>query len=66
MPYELRMRGKTNERFETQQEAVEAAKKAIAADPEAEPDVIDLSTDDPAAPGADKASREDLRSKVGF
>ena len=66
MSYELRIRGKATESYETQQEAVEAAKKAIADDPEAEPEVFDLSTGDPAAPGADKASREDLRNKVGF
>lgn len=66
MPYELRIAGKTNEIFETQPEAVEASKRAITNNPEADLEVVDLSTGDAAAPGADKGSREDLRNKVGF
>lgn len=66
MPYQLRMKGRAIGTYDTQQEAVEAAKHAIAADPEAEPEVIDLDTGAPAAPGADEASREQLRNEVGF
>ncbi len=66
MSYELGISGKAIEIFETQQEAVEAATKATANDPEAEPEVIDLSTGEAAAPGADKASRDVLRGEVGF
>jgi hypothetical protein len=66
MPYELRIAGKPSLRFDTEQEAVEAAGKAVAHDPDASPEVIDLATGHEAAPGADKDSREALRNKVGF
>lgn len=66
MRYELRISGKAVAGFETEQEAVEAAKKALAEDPNADPEVIELSTGNAAAPGADKRSREELRNKIGF
>lgn len=66
MPYERRIPGKNPARFATEQEAMAAAKQSLADDPTVDPEVIDLSTGRPAAPGADKASREELRNKVGF
>jgi hypothetical protein len=66
MPYELRIAGKTSAQFETEQEAVEAAKEVLFDDPNADPEVIDLSTGHAAAPGASKRWREELRNKVGF
>jgi hypothetical protein len=66
MPYELRVSGKAPVSFETEQEAVEAARIVMTNDPDAEPEVIDLSTGKAAAPGADKSWREHLRNKIGF
>lgn len=66
MPYELRMAGRKPTRFETEPEAVAAARALVAEDANAEPEVIDLGTGQPAAPGADEASREELRTIVGF
>ena len=66
MPYELRVAGKPPVAFETAEEAMTAAKAATLADPDAEPEVIDLTTGEPAAPGASRADREDYATKVGF
>lgn len=66
MPYELRIPGAAGAEFETQQEAVEAAKRALLADPDAEVEVIDLATGKPASPGASKSWREELKNNVGF
>ena len=66
MPYELRVAGKPPVAFETEAEAVTAAKAATLADPNAEPEVIDLATGEPAAPGASQADRDDYATKVGF
>lgn len=62
MPYELRVAGKPSAAFETAEEAMKAARAATLADPE----VIDLTTGEPAAPGASQADREDYATKVGF
>ena len=43
-----------------------AAREAVLADPDAEPEVIDTETGQPAAPGASAASREELRNRAGF
>ena len=66
MPYELRLPGHPPAIFETEPEAVEAAKQALADDPDAEPEVFDTATGKPSAPGASKAWREDLKKRVGF
>ena len=66
MSYELRIAGAALARFETQQEAVDAAKRAQQDDPNAEPEIIDLSTGKPASPGASKNWREELKNRVGF
>jgi hypothetical protein len=34
--------------------------------PESEPEIFDTSTGKPVAPGASKADRDDLATKVGF
>jgi hypothetical protein len=66
MPYELRAAGAPRSQFETEQEAVAAAKRLLQDDPDAEPEIIDLSTGKPAAPGASGNWREELRNRVGF
>ena len=65
MAYELRI-GTVKTRFETEPEAVDAAKQALRADPDAEPEIIDLATGNPAAPGATRQWREDLKNEIGF
>jgi hypothetical protein len=65
MAYELTV-GTAKTRFETEAEAVEAAKQALRGDPDAEPEVIDLATGKPAAPGASRQWREELKNNVGF
>lgn len=44
MPYERRSGAGTAERFDTAKEAIEAAKRLLRGDPNAEPEIIDLST----------------------
>lgn len=66
MAYELRIAGTPRERFETEQDAVAAAKRLLQDDPNADPEIIDLSTGRPAAPGASRNWREELRNRVGF
>ncbi len=66
MPYELRLSGTKPVVFNTEEQAVEAAKQALYANPDAEPEVYDTSTGKPCAPGASKNWREELKSRVGF
>lgn len=66
MAYELRIGGTARAQFETEQAAVDAAKRALQDNPDADPEVIDLDTGHAAAPGASKSSRDELRNKVGF
>lgn len=66
MPYELRVPGREPVTFETEPEAMDAARRCMSEDPEAEPDVIDLTTGKPCAPGATAAWREEFKRQVGF
>ncbi len=66
MPYELRLSGKAPAQFDTEEQAVEAAKQAFRDNPDAEPEIYDTSTGQPCAPGASKAWREELKGRVGF
>ena len=66
MPYELRVGGKPRSTFETEQEAVAAARELVQADADANVEVFDLATGRPAAPGASHAEREEFATKVGF
>lgn len=66
MAFELRMPGVSAATFETEQDAVAAAKRALQENPDAEIEIIDTETGRPAAPGASKNWREELRSRVGF
>lgn len=66
MPYELRIPGQPPVNFDTEPEAMAAARQRLADDPDAEPEVIDLSTGKPTAPGATKAWREDMKNRIGF
>lgn len=66
MPYELRLDRNTVQTFETAEEALERAREAMATRPESEPEIRDLTTGKPLAPGASKAWRDELAGKVGF
>jgi hypothetical protein len=66
MAYELRLPGRPAAQFETEQDAVAAARRALEDNPDAEPDIIDLATGKPAAPGSSKNWREELKNRVGF
>ena len=66
MPYELRCPGRPAATFDTEPEAVAAAREILVEDPDAEVDVIDTATGKPAPPGASKGWREDLKKRVGF
>ncbi len=66
MPYELRITGAPRAQFDTEQEAVDAAALALRDNPDAEPEIIDLATGRPAAPGSSKNWREELKNRVGF
>ena len=66
MPYELRLPGAPRAQFETEKEAVDAAKRALQDDPNSEPEVIDLATGKPASPGASQNWREELKHKIGY
>ncbi len=66
MPYELRIPGAAPARFETEPEAVEGARDALRANPDAEPEIFDLATGNPAGPGASRQWREQLKNSIGF
>jgi hypothetical protein len=60
MPYELRVRGGTSQTFDTEEEAVARAHQMMQTQPGMEAEIWDTTTGKPAAPGASKASREEL------
>jgi hypothetical protein len=66
MPYELRMGGQAVQTFDTEEEAVAHAREAMQKRPESEPEIFDMTTGKPVAPGASKADRDNLATKVGF
>ena len=66
MSFELRVGGTKRAEYETEQEAVEAAKQLLIEDPDSDAEVIDLSTGHAAAPGSSKQWRDELRNRVGF
>ncbi len=66
MPYDLRIPGQPSRPFHTEAEAVAAAREALLADPDAEPEIFDTSTGKPCAPAASKSWREELASRTGF
>ncbi len=66
MAYELRVNGTSKGRFDTEAAAVAAARDMIRANPDAEPEIFDLETGKPCAPGASKTWREELANRVGF
>lgn len=66
MAYELRMGGKTIGTYDTEEEAMAAVREALLADADAEPEVYDTRTGQPAAPGSSKGWREHLATKTGF
>lgn len=66
MPYELRMPGRKPVTFETEPEAMAAARQCLREDLAAEPEVIDLATGKACAPGSTAAWREEFTQEVGF
>lgn len=66
MPYEMRIPGQPAATFDTEAEAMAAARERLTANPDEELEVIDLSTGKAAAPGATTESRDDLKKGVGF
>ncbi len=66
MAFELRLGGNPPALFDTEPEAVEAARQALLHDPDAEPEIYDTSTGEPCAPGASKNWREEMKNRVGF
>lgn len=66
MAYELRLPGQPAVTFDTEAEAIAAAREALQTDLDAEPEIYDLATGKPCAPGASKSWREDLKKRVGF
>ena len=66
MPYERRLSGAPPAPFDTEEQAVAAARHILQANPDAEPEVFDTASGQPCAPGASKAWREELRKEVGF
>ena len=66
MSYELRLNGQAAGTFDAEDAAVAAARDALRRDPDAEPEIFDLSTGKPYAPGASKSWREELANRVGF
>ena len=65
MAYELRL-PRTPRRPLGTDDAVAAARRALEDNPDAEPDIINLATGKPAAPGSSKNWREELKNRVGF
>ena len=66
MAYELRLNGAPKGQFDTEEAAIAAARDAIRQDADAEPEIFDLETGKPSAPGASKTWREELANRVGF
>ena len=66
MAYELRLGGTSKGQFDTEEAAVAAARDAVRQDADAEPEIFDLETGKPCAPGASKTWREELANRVGF
>ena len=66
MAYELKHGDTTAGVFETEHEAVQAASAIIRTDADAQLAILDTSTGQPVAPGADVAWRDDLAGRVGF
>ena len=66
MPYELHVSGRQPAVFDTEEQAVAAARQLMLENPDAEPEIRDASTGKPVAPGASKSWREELKSRVGF
>jgi hypothetical protein len=66
MAYELRLAGAPKGCFDTEEAAVAAARDIIRANADAEPEIYDLETGKPCAPGASTSWREELANRVGF
>lgn len=66
MPYELRIDGKVEDRFETSEEAENRARAVVRENPDRVVEVIDLSTGRPYAPAASAGDRDAMARKIGF
>ena len=66
MAYELRIDGRSCGRWDTPEAAEQAAREAVQARPNCEPEVIDTATGQPYSPAASEAWRDDLANKIGY
>lgn len=66
MPYEVRVNGRAVAIHERQRDALAEVKELVARDPDAQTEIINTLTGQPAAPGASAEEREDYARKVGF
>lgn len=66
MAYELRLDGQPLGRFDTQESALREVRRLLADHPDREPEIIDLDSGRPLAPGATGTDREELAKKIGY
>ena len=66
MPYELRIAGRAEARFEEADQAEARAREILRANADTEVAIIDMATGRPYAPGADEGDRGGLAHKIGF
>ncbi len=64
MPF--RLGDKTIATFATMEEALDQARAIVRDDTDTQPEVLDVDTGQPVAPGANRGSRDLLASKIGF
>ena len=66
MPYELRVGGDLEGRYDTSDLAEERARAIIRTNADSAVEIIDLATGRPYAPGASAEDRDTLAQKIGF
>jgi hypothetical protein len=66
MAYEVRLNGAPKGTYDTEEAAIAAVRDVIRDDADAQPEIFDLSTGKPVAPGASQGWREELANRVGF
>ena len=66
MRYEVRVDGASIGVFATAEEALEQVRQALLANPDHEPEIIDMETGRAFEPGSTVEEREDMATKIGF
>ena len=66
MRYEVRVAGGSLGTYDDPEQALDRVKKALADNPEDEPEIIDMETGKAFEPAATEADRDELANKVGF